>query len=567
MALAVALACRGIDANNAASGANETGTARWKRAAMHAKSQLETPAQRLFIDPVAYDEAIEQYRESLAEKGRPPQLFIPEWRMFCTAVLVARASYLAGQWDTCIEWSTKAAEAALDYLTGSWREEFGGPVKITFEGLTIERLPLPMDRQEWASYLQAGTSWAAIAGHWELVDKLLSYPQEQLAADVSGKAAKRFWVGLAKWWRGSRDLKWVEAKRGAKAKAEPYVYLAEAVAAIGRQDQPTLSERLERYLLHFPTQRTQAEDLPLAASLVWHLAEREGLYASLPESCQKWLVILPAGAANQPAERAGGIADAAPAATTPAARLGVRPNEYSSAIEGYENCSRDDKDIERSNRVWLVMSYATDAAKGAYLAGDWSTCGQWCRKAAAAGIDYLLGDWRNQVKTDDGKIDPAWWFEKPDGMDWVLYLDETLAWSAIGGHWDLVDKLLTFPRPEIAPDSDGKVARAYYLGLARWWQDDADVSWIAELKKLRGAGSKHYHLLADIVAAIHSGDSKALAKSFVQHVKHFLKARDSDQRFPLGASFLWNVARRRDLACEVPDDTGKYLFTLPREGK
>jgi len=209
------------------------------------------------------------------------------------------------------------------------------------------------------------------------------------------------------------------------------------------------------------------------------------------------------------------------------------------------------------------MAWSETAAKWSYLAGHQGPFAEWSRIAAESVVYYLFGDWKKKQKHDDGTIAPERWFrEQPSAlnMTWVMYLADGLCYGAAGGHWDLVDKLLTFPEPTIQPDSDGKVARDYYLGLASWWKDPQDIAWIKEVNELRGAGSKAYHLLCDAVAAIAIGEKRSLEKVLDQYVKLFIKRRTHDQQFPIAATFLWYVARRKGIRLELPEESAKYIF-------
>lgn len=200
-----------------------------------------------------------------------------------------------------------------------------------------------------------------------------------------------------------------------------------------------------------------------------------------------------------------------------------------------------------------------------YLQGEWTKCVEWCLKLGEATDNALQGDWRYKDFREDGRIDPDAWFEKSPCLTWVMYLSDGLAWSAIGQHWALVDSLLAFPTEKTVPDDDGRAARNYYVGLARWWKDSADVAWIGSVKEARGAGSKGYHLLCVVVEAISKKDPQTTATALQKYVEWFLKQRLHEEQFPLNASFLWQVARRQGMALSLPDEIDKFLFRIPEE--
>ena len=252
--------------------------------------------------------------------------------------------------------------------------------------------------------------------------------------------------------------------------------------------------------------------------------------------------------------------------STPASRLQIKLREYEEQKERFERFQAMKGGVESwtpLNVAWFLVSDSSSVAERSYLAGHEDVVAEWSRIAAESVIYYLLGEWRNKQKHDDGTIGPDRWFrEKPSSMNdtWVMYFEWGLCWAAVGGHWNLVDKLLTFPEPSIEADDDGRVARGYYLGLATWWKNPKDVDWIDEVKGLRGAGSNAYHLLCDAVAAIAASEQQALERALDQYVKLFVKRRDHEEQFPVAATFLWYVARRKGLDPRLPDETAKYIF-------
>lgn len=203
-------------------------------------------------------------------------------------------------------------------------------------------------------------------------------------------------------------------------------------------------------------------------------------------------------------------------------------------------------------------------AEAYYLEGAWANAIVWARRVGDALSYYYFGDWTARTTHDDGLIDVGRWF-RVESMMWTVYLDMDLAWVAVGRHWDFVDKILEFPTQEILADDQGPAARAYYLGLARWWRDRADVAGLEEAKSTRGAGAKMYHLLADIALGITNRDERGLATAFPKCVEHFMKRRDHDEQWPMSATFLWNVAKRDGLQVSLPEEAACYLFEIPDE--
>ena len=251
----------------------------------------------------------------------------------------------------------------------------------------------------------------------------------------------------------------------------------------------------------------------------------------------------------------------------PATRLHLALYEYESEINRFQRLETAKDGAESKTPLdvaWFLVSDSNSVAQGSYLAGDRRHFAVWSRIAAESVSHYLFGDWRKKQKHADRTIDPQRWFrQRPSSanMTWVMYLEYGLCWATVGRHWDLVDKLLLFPEATIESDERGSVARGYYLGLATWWRDARNLNWIEEVKGLRGAGSKAYHLLCDIAAAIAATENPVLERALRQYVKLFVKRREHEYQFPIAGTFLWHVARYRGLRPDLAEETAKYIFT------
>lgn len=260
----------------------------------------------------------------------------------------------------------------------------------------------------------------------------------------------------------------------------------------------------------------------------------------------------------------GGILKAKQTAYRPADRLQVKPLPYKDMIEMHLELLADEyPSVDWLTHAYLLASGANRIASASYLLGHWNVAKEWSGKTAEAGINYLFGDWKYKTTHDNGKVDAEAWFEQEPSIKWAEYLSQSLAWAAIGDYWNYVDRLLEFPTPRVTSDSDGRIARDYYLGLARWWKDASDVSWIADVKQVRGAGSKGVHLLCDAVRAIQCGNGDSVTSALKSYVEWFLKRRAHNDQFPLPAMFIWHVARRKGLTVHLPENIDMYIFHLP----
>jgi len=250
---------------------------------------------------------------------------------------------------------------------------------------------------------------------------------------------------------------------------------------------------------------------------------------------------------------------------TPAIQLGVDNEvlDQARSLSLFEDVREDRRSGRKpADTAWLMCTVSHDLCTGYYLRGEFNEARCWAVEAVNA-VEYLLfGDWREKEVTDEGTIDPVWWFSHETG--WTLEVAGGLCWGAVFGLWDSIDKIMAFPTEKIGKDLEGPVPRAFYVGLAKWWADRAELSWVADVKSMRGAGSKDYHLRCDVLQAISSGDSSLASKAFTKYLQFWVKQiKDCPQRLADAAAFLWHVAKRDGIVIELPDDLSIHVVSIP----
>jgi len=62
-----------------------------------------------------------------------------------------------------------------------------------------------------------------------------------------------------------------------------------------------------------------------------------------------------------------------------------------------------------SDRKQDLPAGASNVAICYYLQGNLAEAKRFAREAVDAVLDYFFGDWRQQVPTELGTLDPAWW--------------------------------------------------------------------------------------------------------------------------------------------------------------
>jgi hypothetical protein len=252
---------------------------------------------------------------------------------------------------------------------------------------------------------------------------------------------------------------------------------------------------------------------------------------------------------------------------TPATKLGV-DNEVLDPSQSLDTFASVRKKIATGERLldmaWLRCSVSDTLCVVYYLRAERQETRQWAIEAVAGVEYYLFGDWREKAITDEGGVDPDWWFAQ--SISWTDQLCDGLCWGAVFGLWESIDKLMAFPTEKIGKDLEGAVPRAFYIGLARWWADHEDVSWIDDVKDMRGAGSKDYHMRCDVLNAISAQDVSLVSKTFTEYLQFWVKRiKDCPQRLPKGAAFLYHVAQREGMVIDLPNELSMHVPIVSAE--
>ena len=252
---------------------------------------------------------------------------------------------------------------------------------------------------------------------------------------------------------------------------------------------------------------------------------------------------------------------------TPGSKLGVDDEvlDPSQSLETFASVREKISSGERPlDMAWLRCSVTAELCGVYYLRAEWQQGQRWAVEAVTSVKYYLFGDWREKEVTDEGTVDPEWWFS--NGTGWTGQFCDGLCWGAVFGLWDSVDKLMTFPTEKIAKDMEGAVPRAFYIGLGKWWTDRSNLSWIADVKNMRGAGSKDYHMRCNVLEAISTGDVSLTSKSFAKYLQYWInRIKSSPQRLPKDAAFLWHVARREGIVLDLSDELLMHVPIVPGE--
>ena len=203
--------------------------------------------------------------------------------------------------------------------------------------------------------------------------------------------------------------------------------------------------------------------------------------------------------------------------------------------------------------AFFQYSVTSDLAATAYLSGDSSELQKWALEAIDSVDFYLFGNWREVQRTDEGVIDPDWFFS--NGTNWVRPFLAGISWASVLGQWDRVDKLMEFPSNDISPDPGGPGAARFCVGLADWWRSQDSVDWLAVSKEIRGRDKKDFALRCKVFDAVDKMDVKVTATTFGKYFDYwFTNVKLCPEVLADALVFPLHLAKREGLEIDLAEN-------------
>jgi hypothetical protein len=199
-----------------------------------------------------------------------------------------------------------------------------------------------------------------------------------------------------------------------------------------------------------------------------------------------------------------------------------------------------------------ATSAASNVAICYFLQGKTKEAGEFGREAVSAVLDYFYGDWRKEVETEDGDIDPAWWGAH---LLWIDPFREALCWASALGDWPAVEKLAQYPSDSSSRDHTTE-DRAAYLALASLLRGEPakkQAPYLAEIGRRKKAKP---NLLAEVFCALQANSSARFQTTLAGYLDHFRKSEFNRKRLDrllcLDGTTLLNLGVRRGLQVAIP---------------
>ena len=174
---------------------------------------------------------------------------------------------------------------------------------------------------------------------------------------------------------------------------------------------------------------------------------------------------------------------------------------------------------------------------------------------------YFYGDWRNQLKTDEGKTGhEAWW----SFCLWYEELMESLPFAAALSEWEAVGRIADYPLDNKLPEpAKAKGETAWGWALITFLRDDSSGKVESFLKKAEGDKAKRPKLLAPVLRALMKNNAAEFEKTLLAYLAYFRKSefkRDPLKIFALDGTTLYHLGRKQGFRISLPENVADHVI-------
>jgi hypothetical protein len=212
------------------------------------------------------------------------------------------------------------------------------------------------------------------------------------------------------------------------------------------------------------------------------------------------------------------------------------------------------------------VSTCNNLALRYYLIGDQGRAERYGREVVPAALDYFFGPWRSHVETDEGTIDPSWWY---DQEDWIDPFRFALCWGSLLGQLAEVKQLAAYPNEQRSKEESGinkkPALRQLMLELAAYLRNDALGGSVAErVKASAGAEWRGMGSLAAALDGIVRGDAAIVSDRVNDGLRAVktTKTKDVTEMMGIEATIIWQLALRARLHVQTEPTLERYLIHI-----
>jgi hypothetical protein len=199
-----------------------------------------------------------------------------------------------------------------------------------------------------------------------------------------------------------------------------------------------------------------------------------------------------------------------------------------------------------------------------YYAGELELAREHAKKCLEESVEFFFGNWRNTYKSEDGKVDPAWWKRH---TDWMGNYECVLLWGSVLGEWKYLENIGAFPEgdSDIALDCT-RQDRDLYVAVGRFLAASSNEELEMWLGLAETGPSEYCTLVAQVIRAARSRDRWRLQETLIKFLEYYKLEEFPQERFTAKIS-IWGTlfvrwAENECLNVNVPAEFTDYIVKL-----
>jgi hypothetical protein len=217
---------------------------------------------------------------------------------------------------------------------------------------------------------------------------------------------------------------------------------------------------------------------------------------------------------------------------------------------------------ERVTYYWFVGQTAWYAVE-AYLAGNQQTPKVAAEMVVRAAVEYLYGDWRNNLQTPEGKTGIEAW--KPHCL-WYDEVMESLPFAAALSDWEAMKRIAAYPPENKLPEAaKAKGETAWGWALISFLRDAPRKRVEEFLAKAESDKAKRPKLLCPVLRALLDNDCTRFEQALLDYLTYYRKnefKRIVGKIMSLEGTTLYHLGRKQGCNVNVPESMADHIIRL-----
>jgi hypothetical protein len=199
-----------------------------------------------------------------------------------------------------------------------------------------------------------------------------------------------------------------------------------------------------------------------------------------------------------------------------------------------------------------------------YLLDDPRNTAKYARACLKQADEFLFGNWRNEFKTPDGRIEPRWWKER---FTWMEVFGHCLLWGSALADWDFLKRVSAFPEENACLSMGTKPQdRDSFVAIATMLKGCPSEKCVHNINRLSAGPKKGGKLLSVALLALLNADAAAFGESLTAYLQQYKKGEfpkeELTSRISIEGTLLMRWGRHLGIKVEVPNQFQDHIVEL-----